>query len=241
MAFRKKAAAILEHQPDILVIPECEHPGNLLFANGIQKPAHALWFGNNRHKGLGIFSYGNFKLQALDCHNPQLRTIVPILVTGKRIQFTLYAIWAYNPDDRDGCYVTQVWKAIHHYDHMLSNKKTLLIGDFNSNTIWDKPKREGNHSTVVERLKKKGIHSVYHKHFKQKQGKEEHPTFYLYKHQDKPYHLDYCFASSDLIRKLERVEVGDHATWSPYSDHVPVIATFNVGNAQAHRVWGNGK
>src|SRR5690349_19551339 len=94
MAFRKKAAAILEHQPDILVIPECEHPENLLFATGIPKPSGMLWFGNNRHKGLGIFSYGHFKLQALDCHNPQLRTIVPIFVTGKRINFNLYAIWA---------------------------------------------------------------------------------------------------------------------------------------------------
>ena len=233
MAFRKKAAVILKHQPDILVIPECEHPDNLEFANDICKPTNALWFGANKHKGLGIFSYNDFSLQALDCHNPRLRTIVPVLVTRKRFQFNLYAIWAWNPNDRDGAYVTQVWKAIHHYDHLLSNRKTMLVGDFNSNTIWDRPRREGNHSTVVEKLKKKGIHSVYHRHYKQVQGKEEHPTFYLYKHQDKPYHLDYCFASSDLMRKLETVEIGDHSTWSPYSDHVPVMATFNIARPKS--------
>jgi hypothetical protein len=38
----------------------------------------------------------------------------------------------------------------------------------------------------------KGIESVYHKYFEQQQGKEAHPTFYLYRHQNKPYHMDYC-------------------------------------------------
>lgn len=228
MAFRKKAAAILDHQPDILVVPECEHPEKLLFGSGIPKPADSLWFGNNRHKGLGIFSYGHYKLQVLDCHNPKFRTIVPVLVKYKRSQFTLYAVWAHNPEDRDGRYITQVWKAIHCYDEQLSNKKTLLIGDFNSNTIWDRPRREGNHSHVVKRLEEKGIHSVYHTHFSQQQGQEQHPTFYLYKHEDKPYHIDYCFASKDMIRKLEKVEIGDHRTWSRWSDHVPVMATFNL-------------
>ncbi len=231
MAFRKKAAAILEHKPDILVIPECEHPDKLLFDPVLPKPNDMHWFGVNKHKGLGIFSYSNLKLTVLDCHNPEFRTVVPLLVTGKRFQFTLYAVWAHNPDDRDGRYITQVWKAIHCYDELLTNKKTILAGDFNSNTIWDRPRRDGNHSQVVKRLEEKGIFSVYHKHFRQQQGKEQHPTFYLYKHEDKPYHIDYCFASKDMIRKLDAVEIGDHKTWTKWSDHVPVMATFNFGKA----------
>ncbi len=59
MAFRKKAGFILAHQPDILIVPECEHPDKLLFPVGIPKPTDTLWFGKNQHKGLGIFSYGN--------------------------------------------------------------------------------------------------------------------------------------------------------------------------------------
>lgn len=103
---------------------------------------------------------------------------------------------------------------------------TLLVGDFNSNTIWDRPRRKGNHSTVVKHLEAKGIHSVYHKHFNQVQGSEEHPTLYMYRHKDKSYHIDYCFASEDLVSRLDSVEIGDFESWHKFSDHVPVTVTF---------------
>lgn len=228
MAFRKKAEFILTHKPDILVVPECEHPDKLQFGSNMPIPTNMLWFGSNKNKGLGIFSYSNLKLKLLRNHNPELKIIIPIAVTGYESKFILYAIWANNPDDPDGQYVEQVWKAIHHYDKKLRNKQTILIGDFNSNTIWDRKYRAGNHSNVVKRLEEKGIFSCYHLHHKQIQGKEEHPTFYLYKHKDKPYHLDYCFASTDLIDKIQSVEIGEYDFWKQYSDHVPVIVTFDL-------------
>jgi exodeoxyribonuclease-3 len=228
MAFRKKAGFILTHKPDILIVPECEHPDKLQFDPALPIPNNMLWFGSNQNKGLGIFSYNGFSIKLMRNHNAELKLIIPIAVRGNDITFTLYAIWANNPDDPDGQYVEQVWKAIHHYDKKLSNKQTVLIGDFNSNTIWDRKYRAGNHSNVVKRLEEKGIFSCYHLHHKQVQGKEEHPTFYLYKHKDKPYHLDYCFASTDLISKIQSVEIGEYDFWKQYSDHVPVIVAFST-------------
>ena len=227
MAFRKKAEFILTYKPDILVVPECEHPDKLQFNPNMPMPTDMLWFGTNKNKGLSIFSYTNLKLKLLRNHNPALKMIIPIAVTGDDFTFTLYAIWANNPNDPDGQYVEQVWKAIHHYDKKLSNKQTILMGDFNSNTIWDRKYRAGNHSNVVKRLEEKGIFSCYHFYHQQVQGKEEHPTFYLYKHKDKPYHLDYCFASTDMINKIQSVEIGEYDFWKKYSDHVPVMVTFD--------------
>ena len=227
MAFRKKAEFILTLKPDILIIPECEHPDKLKFDPKIPLPTDMLWFGTNKNKGLGVFSYTGFKLKLLHNHNPELKMIIPIAVTGDYFKFTLYAIWANNPTDPDGQYVEQVWKAIHYYDKKLRNKQTMLVGDFNSNTIWDRKYRAGNHSNVVKHLEEKGIYSCYHLHHKQIQGKEEHPTFYLYKHKDKPYHIDYCFASTDLTDKIQSVEIGEYDFWRQYSDHVPLIVTFN--------------
>lgn len=227
MAFRKKADLILTHQPDILIVPECEHPNKLLFNNDTPRPTDIVWFGHNQNKGLAIFSYCNFRFRVLEMHNDSFKMVIPIAVSGGQFDFTLFAIWANNPNDKDGQYITQVWKAIHHYETLIKDRQTILIGDFNSNTIWDKPRREGNHSTVVKRLEAKGIHSVYHKHFNQIQGREQHPTLYMYRKKDKPYHIDYCFASIDMLKHLQSVEVGDCDVWLQYSDHVPVIVTFN--------------
>lgn len=228
MAFRKKAGFILAYDPDIAVISECECPEKLKFSNDTKLPRDILWHGTNQHKGLGVFSYGDYRFQLLDCHNPVLKNILPIAVTGGEVDFTLFAIWANNPEDKDGQYVTQVWKAIHYYEDLIKENRTILIGDFNSNTIWDKPRREGNHTTVVSKLEDKKIYSTYHKFFNQIQGKEQHPTLYLYRHENRPYHLDYCFASTDFIENLESVEVGTYQDWTRYSDHKPLIIKFNL-------------
>ena len=223
MAFRKKADVILAYHPDILIVPECECIEKLIFGAGSQTPDVILWFGNNRHKGLAVLAYNNLKLTPLDGHNAKLQMIVPISVSGGDFDFTLFAVWANNPNDPDGQYIEQVWKAIHHYDHLLSAKRTILAGDFNSNTIWDRKSREGNHSTLVNKLAEKNIHSAYHLHFNQEQGKEKHPTLYLYRHRNRPYHIDYCFLSADLAARLKSVKVGRHKYWTQFSDHVPVI------------------
>lgn len=228
MAFRKKAGLILTHKPDIAVIPECEHPDKLKFETGVPVPNDMLWFGSNQNKGLGIFSYSSYKFQLSDHHNPDFRIIVPLIVKNKKQEFSLFAVWANNPQDKGYQYIGQVWKAMNFYAGLLRNKKTILVGDFNSNTIWDKPRKEGNHSTVVKFLETRGIHSTYHKFFSQNQGKEKHNTLFMYRHKEKSYHIDYCFASKDLIRKLSHVEVGKHSKWCKHSDHTPLIVSFNI-------------
>lgn len=227
MAFRKKADFILAYKPDILIVPECEHPDKLKFNTNTPKPTQTLWFGENKNKGFAIFSYCNLKLKVLDIYKEDFRMIIPIAVTGGNFDFNLFAVWAYNPNDKEGRYITQVWKAVNYYDQLIRDNPTIIIGDFNSNVIWDYQKHKlGNHSLVVEALEEKGVFSTYHTFHKQVQGKEEHPTLYMYRHKDKAYHIDYCFTSKKFIDKLENVEIGTHEKWTKYSDHNPVIVTF---------------
>ena len=214
MAQRKKAGFILTHKPDILIVPECEHPDKLKFNADTPIPTHVLWYGTNQNKGLGVFSYSKLKFRLLDIHNPDLKTILPIAVTGRSFDFILFAIWAYNPQDREYNYIAQVWKAIHHYERILKGKNIILAGDFNSNVIWDKLRRKSNHSMVVEKLTNLNIFSTYHTHFNLAQGVEEHPTYFMYRHQNKSYHIDYCFASGNFIDKLENVEIGTYEQWA---------------------------
>jgi exodeoxyribonuclease III len=226
MAFRKKANVILAYQPDILLVQECEHPDNIDFTLHKKVPKAVLWFGNNQHKGMGIFAYSDVTLKLHKLYNEAIKWVVPIVVKHGQQRYTLFAVWAHNPQDPDGQYVTQVWKALKHYQKLIKKTNTILMGDFNSNTIWDKPKREGNHSTVVAHLQQKNIHSAYHHHVSQIQGAESHPTFYLYRHQNKPYHIDYCFASGDFIKNLSSVEIGSFRSWKKHSDHVPLMVRF---------------
>src|SRR5688572_17833398 len=118
MAYRKKAEFILSYKPDIIVIPECEHPDKLIFKNGITPPNDILWYGTNQNKGLGVFSYGNFKFELLNVHNPEIKTVLPIAVTNGKIEFVLFAIWAYNSSDPGYNYIGQVWKAIEYYQEI---------------------------------------------------------------------------------------------------------------------------
>jgi exonuclease III len=227
-AFRKKADVILLQNPDILIVQECEHPDKLIFNPETKKPTDFLWFGENKHKGLGIFSYGDYKIELLAEHNSEIKIIAPISVFGGKLDFTLFAIWANNPQDKNNQYVEQVWKAINLYENLLENENVILTGDFNSNTIWDRKRRIGNHSDVVEKLEEKNIESIYHKLFNQKQGDENQPTFFLQRNINKPYHIDYCFASKNLIEKIEDFEIGEHNNWINHSDHAPIIAKFKI-------------
>lgn len=226
MAFRRKASYILKYKPDILIVPECENPEKLQSEPGFPKPNSVIWYGQNKNKGLGVFAYGNFSIELLPCHNDTHQIILPISVKGSDQDFLLFAIWANNPKDPKYQYIGQVWKAILEYRPLMNNKNVMLVGDFNSNTIWDKPKRLYNHSRVVKILDDMNISSAYHLYYKQKQGKEKHPTLYMYRHEDKAYHIDYCFASADFTKKIKKVTIGDFKTWSALSDHSPLIVDF---------------
>ena len=227
MAFRNKAEAILKMKPDVLIIQECEHVDKLTIKYGKRSPSSMVWHGENQHKGIAVFGFNGYEVSLMDIHNPDIKLILPIKIQKQESLFTMLAIWAHNPGDPEGRYVEQIWKAIHHYDAQLTDIQTILVGDFNSNTIWDRKMRQGNHSNVVKKLLEKDIHSCYHHYFDQVQGKEKHPTFYLYRHKDKAYHMDYCFVSGDMMQNIDRVQIGRHAQWSKYSDHAPIIVSFS--------------
>jgi len=228
-AFRKKVDFILELKPDILVVQECEHPDKLKFSEKTPKPKDTYWYSDGGKKGLGIFSYSDFKIELLPVFNSEFRYILPFQLKGDVQSFTFFAVWAMgNKENRKASYIGQIWLAINYYKELLSNKTTILIGDFNSNKIWDYKDRVGNHSDVVNKLAERKIHSVYHNHFNAEQGKEKHSTLYMYRKKEKPYHIDYCFVSEDLLDKVKEVEIGTYENWTAHSDHTPLIINFDL-------------
>lgn len=228
MAFRKKAASIIELNPDILVVPECENREKLLLPKWEKQPESILWTGLNPNKGLGVFTFNNYKIIQEEYYADDIKYVVPVKVKAPNSIFSLLAIWANNPKDKDGCYVEQVWKGIQLYNKLIKKTKTIIAGDFNSNKIWDSQHRKWSHTSVVNELGKKGITSAYHSHFQEEHGLEKVNTLYLHRHTNKPYHIDYCFLSSDLTQKLKSVSVGNFDTWIKHSDHMPLIIDIEI-------------
>lgn len=226
MAFRKKAEFILTYMPDILIVPECEHPDKIIFKGDTKIPTDKLWFGQNNNKGLAVFTFGNLKIKLLN-HNELFKFILPLSIYNDKISLTLFAVWAQKPEYHD-CYTEQIWNAVHFYSDILCDENVILVGDFNSNSIWDKPKRVYNHTNLVELLMTKNILSTYHTFHNQVQGKERDSTLFMHRKIDRPYHIDYCFTSRNLIDKLKNVEVGTYETWTKYSDHKPLIVDFEI-------------
>ncbi len=221
-AFRKKYTKILGLNPDILVIQECENAEKLRFGKLTPTPNDFFWYGENNSKGLGIFSYSDYKFELIREFNPKFRYIIPFKVTGKNESFLLFAVWAMdNKENHNARYIAQVWLALNYYSRLLQHN-LILVGDFNSNKIWDDQVRLSNHSEVVDMLRKINIFSLYHENRQLEHGLESEHTFYLYRNLEKRYHIDYCFASNDFLNSTYQIHLGTASDWLEHSDHVPL-------------------
>lgn len=222
-AFRLKNKEVLELRPDILIVPECEQEHKLQFGRLTPQPNDFLWYGDTGKKGIAIFSYSIYKFRLLKEFNPDYRYVVPLEVTDGKNSFLLFAVWAMdNKQNPLARYIGQVWNAINYYQTILS-ENSILIGDFNSNQIWDEKDRVANHTDVVNFLMALNIESLYHKQFDEQHGKESLKTFFMYRNVEKPYHIDYVFASHNIIENGYTLTLETSDKWIDKSDHIPLI------------------
>lgn len=224
-AFRKKAQPIVELAPTLAVIQECECPAKLRFASGIRPPDDFLWQGGNLDKGVGVFAYGDLRLTLDERYDPAFRHCIPVRVTGAQ-ELNLLAVWAMGHKQKALSYIGQVYYAALHYADFLRERPSVLIGDFNSNAIWDRERAISNHSAVVRLLAEAGLISLYHTYFGEAPGQEQQGTFYFHRHPHRGYHLDYCFAPAAWLPRLTAVAVGNFTPWCAYSDHTPLVVDF---------------
>lgn len=225
-AFREKASAIAAYMPDIAVIQECECPEKLYKEKTFSRPTTIKWFGELKSKGLCIMSYTDLEFEINEMFNPSLEYCIPLKVKGKK-SFNMMAVWTQNHADKNVSYIGQLYKAIKFYKDYISSDDTVIIGDFNSNQIWDKKSRIGNHSDVVSDLKDMGIVSLYHELHKEDHGSESKKTFHMYRKTEPQYqyHIDYCFAPEAWVNK-STIAIGDYSEWGKISDHFPLFVEF---------------
>ena len=238
-AFRKKLAEIDKLNADILVIQECEDPATSTKSYR-DWAGEYLWVGESSKKGLGLFPKnghnisrlewnGNFSISCIKSNSPSLkwrteslRLFLPFSINDN---INVLAVWTKGSESEAFGYMGQFWKYLQIHKNELSKVKQIIIGDFNSNKIWDKSDRWWNHTDVVNELKDIGLNSLYHHFHKEEQGFETIPTFFLHRNENKPYHIDYAFVSNEYLGS--KLNVGKKNIWLSQSDHMPIEIELN--------------
>lgn len=210
--FREKYHNLLACDADIYVIQECENPYNYPseYANFY---TNFIWYGESNNKGLGIFAKPHIRIRKNEWETYCLRHFISVKVND---EFDLLGVWACSP------YIEEYYI----YQTMNIGKytpRTIIIGDFNSNAIWDKQHGKRNHSQVVTELYNIGLVSAYHYTMHEPHGKESIHTFCLYKNESKKYHIDYCFIAPERIKSFAILESKE---WLSISDHFPIQITI---------------
>lgn len=218
-ALRRKTEALDSLQADIAVIQECEDPARADYDYRAWA-GNYLWHGDLKGRGIGIFARGKHQLEPLDWGNDNYKLFLAARVIGA---IDVIGVWTQSAKPSGTAYIGQLW----HY-LMLNRERigeqTILLGDFNSNTIWDRPRRMWNHSDCVRLLADAGLRSLYHEYFNEQHGEETRATYYQYRRPEMPYHIDYVFAHEARWDHSEsRMTIGNAKYWLKLSDHLPIV------------------
>lgn len=221
-ALRRKHQLLDALDADILVIQECEDPAQSTAAYRDWAGDFA-WIGYGKNKGIGIFPRRGQRIERLAWPSGGFELFLPVRISG---DLDVLGVWTQNASPSNTAYIGQFWHYLQAHGDKLA-PRTIVAGDFNSNAIWDKPRRVWNHSTCVDELAAGDFRSLYHLAKGEQQGAESQPTFYLHRSELKPYHIDFVFAHEALIGGLEpSVRVGSPSDWIGVSDHMPVTVDF---------------
>jgi len=210
----KLPVLLAESHPDIAVLPEFgSHPA--VAPQGLE--CVLLSAGVPGERGLAVAAFGDWTISVADLTGPFPPTLLPVEVAGPR-PFRLLAVWANLSPARAAHPVVEFAEA--HQEWF--EGPVVVAGDFNTGGVWHGLRPGLDHYTVVAALEKLGLCSGYHHDRGVEQGKEPEPTFWMYRKEDRPHHLDHVFVP--VSWPIASVTVGGFDQWSQYSDHAPMVA-----------------
>jgi len=211
-----KRRALDALQADIAVVPESPKGGD-------NSPTY-VWCGDNPKKGMAVIAAREWRLACVDGWQHLPKHFVPIMVEGP-VSFLLIAVWSKKAGA--DTYVRGISRAIDLMRSEILKQPTVIIGDFNSNTIFDSEHpSDFNHTAMVRRMDELGLKSAYHHVRSEEHGRETAHTYYHYRKADRGFHIDFCFVPSSWTLSLQ-VDVGTFDEWKSLSDHVPLIVNVS--------------
>jgi exodeoxyribonuclease III len=227
MAVHKKVALLRRLAPDIAILPECASPEVIVAKRPEFTFTDAEWQERSRHKGLGVFSFGNVRLTRSPVFDPRFEVFLPLRVTGPT-RFHLLAVWALNFHPTAGL---SMLDTLRFYRRFLSRRDAVVAGDFNNSVFWDRPGKRTNFAGIAASLAKLGLASVYHTVMGESFAQERHSTLWFLKRPMQGYHIDYCFMPQTWFSRPVSIWVGRHEDWLAYIDHAPLVITITSNDS----------
>lgn len=233
MALHRKFDALISLRPDIAIVPECADPETLRRKMEFPDDVRVVWVGENSNKGLGIFAFNKHNIDIASDHDPEIRHIAPVHISGVN-SFNLLAVWAMNTKENGWSAKRRApfLSSLDRYPTFLENNPSMIAGDFNNHVRWDKPGHRNNQADAVDRLKSMGLVSAYHTHNGLEHGAETEPTHYWRdRSKEGPtYHIDYIFLPVDWASHMTEMTVGTFEDWcgNKLSDHVPLVVDIDI-------------
>ncbi|MCI2254771.1 hypothetical protein L2D08_10385 [Domibacillus sp. PGB-M46] len=231
LSSREKYKKLIEFSPDIAVIQECFHPSEF---QGDSQHHDMVWVGENKARGLGlcVLSFSeDYKLSML-VDEAKYEWIVPIQVSGKE-NFTLLAVWTKRMTGYS--YGKVLYSALKEYESFLQGNPVLIIGDFNvDKKVPSSYSGIKGFSRLTDLFREHGLESCYHYFSKEEYGSERHATYYHYGKRDRPFHIDYCMVSKEILQNVQKFYIGESEEWGAFSDHLPLILDIKIGSVSGN-------
>jgi exodeoxyribonuclease III len=221
MAAHKKLSLLPQLAPDLAILPECAAPEVIVAKCPEFTFTDAQWVERSRHKGLGVFSFGNVRLARSSSFDPRFEVFLPLRVSGP-VCFHLLAVWALNFRPTSGLNMPE---ALRFYRRFLSRCDAVVAGDFNNSVFWDRPGKQTNFGGIAHTLSTLGLASAYHAVTREPFGQEQQATLWFLKRPHQRYHIDYCFIPTTWVSRSLSVRVGHYKEWLKHSDHAPLLVS----------------
>jgi exonuclease III len=228
MALDRKFEALLSLRPDVAVIQECAEPDRGAGRGWQPACRDADWIGFNAQKGLGIFTFGELTLRRHPSYAESFALYLPVEIDGP-CRFNLLGIWVADARKIPPGATNDPLRAIGFYRPFLAAAPAVVAGDFNRlpQQMSARPK-ESPGASVVELLASAGLENA-DTLMSDASGQDAlRRTHYHQRHFSRGFVVDYLFVPAAARSCLSAFEVGDPHDWLRWSDHVPLVAEFDL-------------